>query len=66
MIDLLPCPFCGVHPTITRVGNDKTPTRKVTIKCPKCRASMTEAGKYFSMGQLEINAAELWNRRFKK
>lgn len=60
---LLPCPFCGEAPKIIQVGNDFTKKRKITIKCPKCRAERTDASMRNGIDWLEKVAIENWNQR---
>lgn len=41
--ELKKCPFCGDIPEIIFIGNNHTKSRKVTIKCNKCRIERTNA-----------------------
>lgn len=60
---LLPCPFCGGKPKTTHIGNDQTLTRKLTIACPGCGASMTQKALRFSFAELEQTMLIRWNQR---
>lgn len=60
---LAPCPFCSSQPEIEEVGNDRTPKRKITVKCPKCRVQQTNGAIRFDMAWLRKVAIESWNAR---
>jgi Lar family restriction alleviation protein len=60
---LLPCPFCGGKPSITRIGNNYTKTRKVKIKCQKCRIQRVDAARIHDMEWAESVAVKNWNMR---
>lgn len=60
---MLPCPFCGNDPEILFIGNNYTKSRKVTIKCKKCRVQRTDAALRFDHEWVARNAIEQWNER---
>jgi hypothetical protein len=60
---LLPCAFCGGAPKLTYIGNARTPSRKVTVKCSGCRMQLTHAARVQDFAWLESHIARDWNRR---
>jgi len=60
---LFPCPFCGGEPDVKYKGNDYTKTRKVTVKCKKCRCQRTDAAMRNGMEWLEEIAIKNWNQK---
>ena len=60
---LLPCPFCGVVPIITFIGNNYTKSRRVTIKCKGCRAERTDAAIFQDHVWVAMVAIDHWNKR---
>ena len=60
---LLPCPFCGSAPELIFIGNDYTKSRKVEIKCKKCRIRRTDAGIHKDHEWVARKAIEQWNER---
>lgn len=63
--ELLPCPFCGSAPTMRHIGNDRTKSRAVTVKCsnPHCRVERTDKAFRNDHAWLERVAIEGWNQR---
>ena len=57
------CPFCGTHPDVLVIGNNHTKSRKVTIKCKKCRVQLTNAGLKFDSETLAKSSIKAWNYR---
>jgi len=62
-IELLPCPFCGSKPRIEKIGNDKTRSISIVIKCPQCRIQRKDSALRFNWSWLEKTAIDNWNRR---
>lgn|SRR5574343_1876697 len=62
-IELKSCPFCGGEPELQHIGNLHTKSRKIKIKCKKCRCQRTDAAIYHDFNWLEDVAAKEWNRR---
>ena len=63
LAELLDCPFCGSEPICYLQGNNHTPKRSITVKCPKCLISRTTGVIKQSTEWLEEKAIELWNNR---
>lgn len=62
--ELKTCPFCGTTPIWYHTGNDITPKRSVTIKCPNCRINMTVGGIIrLNISELETIIINKWNNR---
>ena len=61
--DLLLCPFCGNKPDLIFIGNNHTKSRKVTVKCNKCRIQRTDAALRNEHEQVARWAIEHWNDR---
>lgn len=61
--ELLPCPFCGGEPKLRYIGNDRTPERKLEIKCSGCRMQLTHAARTHGFNWLEDLILRDWNRR---
>ena len=61
--ELKPCPFCGGEPEIRYQGNDYTKSRKITIRCPKCRIERRDAAIKNNFEWLERIAIGHWNTR---
>ena len=49
---MLECPFCGGDPELSFIGNNHTKSRKVRIKCKKCRVQMINVGLRFDHKKL--------------
>ena len=64
-LDLLPCPFCGCGVKLKHIGNDRTKTRKITIKCtnPFCRVERTTAAIRYGFEWIEQEIVKHWNSR---
>jgi transcription elongation factor Elf1 len=63
---LLPCPFCGSDVDIEFVGNSRSKKgRKAIIKCPDCRATMTNTTIRYSIEWVAKISVEYWNKRIK-
>lgn len=63
---LLPCPFCGERPIWYRKGNDFTKSQQITVKCPKCRITRTDAilnNHGHTIEWLEEVVIKNWNQR---
>ena len=60
---MLPCPCCGGEPELTFIGNPYTKSRKVTIKCKKCRLQRTDATIRNTAEWAANVAIEQWNKR---
>ena len=60
---LKPCPFCGGIPKAVHIGNEHTKSRKIKIKCTKCRCERIDASIRFDFGWLEKIAVDHWNQR---
>jgi hypothetical protein len=52
---------CGGEPEIIRIGNEYTRSRKITIRCPKCRIERTNAAIRQGFDWLEKISIEQWN-----
>jgi formate dehydrogenase maturation protein FdhE len=63
-LELLNCPFCGGEPEVSHIGNDHTKTRKIKIKCKKCRCEKVDAAMRFNFEWLEKIVVESWNKRY--
>ena len=63
MENLKPCPFCGGEANLHHVGNEYTKSRKVVIKCPKCRIARTDAALTHGFDWLDNVAIAAWNQR---
>jgi hypothetical protein len=63
--ELEPCPFCGSVPELNFIGNDYTKSRKVVVKCKKCRIQRTDAAIRFDHKWVALNAIKSWNTRVK-
>jgi hypothetical protein len=63
MSELKLCPFCGSKPEIIRTGNEHTKSRKLTIRCPKCRIERTNGAIRQGFDWLENISVEQWNAR---
>jgi len=61
--ELKPCPFCGGQPELHLIGNERSRTRKIIIKCTKCRIMRTDAAIKNSISWLEDIAIKNWNTR---
>ena len=63
-IELMDCPFCGGEPAVAHIGNEHTKSRKIEIKCKKCRCKKVNAAIHHEFSWLEAVAANDWNQRF--
>ena len=61
--ELLPCPFCGGKAEICHFGNEYTKSRKVVIKCTKCRITRIDAALKHGFDWLDKVAIAAWNQR---
>ena len=57
------CKCCGGDSEIIFTGNEHTKSRKVTIKCTKCRLQRTDAAIRQSHELIARKCIELWNTR---
>ena len=64
MEELKVCPFCGGIPMLIMIGNNHTKSKKVTIKCEKCRVERTNAAIYNDFDWLKELSIKHWNMRF--
>jgi len=62
-MNLLPCPFCGTEPDVEFIGNAHTKSRKVKVRCPKCRIERTDAAIRYGFEWLRGIAEKNWNQR---
>lgn len=60
---MLSCPCCGGEPELLFTGNPYTKSRKVTIKCKKCRLQRTDATISNNAEWAAKVAIEQWNKR---
>lgn len=60
---VLPCPCCGGEPELTFIGNPYTKSRKVNIKCKKCRLQRTDATMRHDAEWIAKHAISDWNKR---
>jgi len=60
---VLSCPCCGGEPKLTFIGNPYTKSRKVTIKCKKCRLQRTDATMRHDAEWIAKHAINDWNKR---
>jgi len=64
MSDLKRCPFCGgSNVNLKYVGNDRTKSRKVIIKCADCRFTRTDAAIRHNHDWLTEVITKAWNTR---
>jgi len=64
--ELSPCPFCGGKAVVSFIGNDRTKSKKVEIKCTgNCRCIMVNASLYnrYSSKKLLNIGIGYWNTR---
>lgn len=63
--DLKPCPFCGAKAGMLHIGNSRTASRKVTIRCrvSGCCSGITVGAKMHDMEWCEVAAIKAWNKR---
>ena len=62
---MLCCPCCGGDPVIIFVGNPHTKSRKVTIKCERCRLERSDATMRRDAEWCAKGAIQQWNKRAK-
>jgi hypothetical protein len=62
-IELMCCPFCGEDPKVRYIGNSRTKSISVEIRCPECRIKRTDSAHRHSWEWLEGVAARNWNQR---
>ena len=60
---MLLCPCCGGDPELKFVGNPYTKSRKVTIKCKKCRLQRTDGAIRNDAEWCANVAIQQWNKR---
>jgi len=62
-VEVLPCPFCGGIPSIAHIGNCRSKSHKIEIKCKSCRVKRIDAA--ITHGELWLLnvAVENWNQR---
>ena len=64
ILELKDCPFCGCEEIeFTNYGNKLSASRKVKIKCKKCRATMINGARLKGMDWLEDISVDAWNKR---
>ncbi len=64
--ELLPCPFCGGEAELLFIGNGHTKSRRVEVKCKKCRIKRTVGAiRHGSEWCAKISINE-WNQRDEK
>lgn len=62
--ELKPCPFCeSKNIELVRIGNEHTKSRKVRIKCRKCRFARIDASLRHGHEWIENCAIAAWNSR---
>lgn len=61
--ELNSCPFCGGRPEVIHIGNNHTKTRKIIIKCRRCRCQRTDAALRHNFDWLEKVAVDNWNQK---
>ena len=61
--ELKECPFCGGEADAVHIGNLHTKSRKIEIKCKKCRCKKINAAIRHNFDWLEKVAVEDWNQR---
>ena len=64
--ELKPCPFCGGTPKMQYIGNERTMSRRIIIKCTVCRIQRTDAAILHDFSWLKKLAIEQWNQRVEK
>ena len=64
--ELLPCPFCGSEAKATYIGNDRTKSRKIEVKCQNkmCRITQVTGAIRYGFDWLDDVSCAAWNRRF--
>lgn len=62
--ELKPCPCCGSENIdVKYIGNSHTKTRKVEIKCKKCRLTRVDGAVYHNHDWCYEVAKNFWNSR---
>lgn len=61
--NIMDCPFCGGSVDVIRMGNNYTKRRSITLKCNRCRVSLTNSGIRMTLEELVEVSTIQWNQR---
>lgn len=64
-MDDLFCPLCNSKMKVSYIGNERTKSRKIHVKCSNsdCRVERTDGTIYHDFQWLENVVSEFWSRR---
>ena len=62
ILEFDPCKSCGSIPRAKHIGNDRSKSRTIVVKCPGCRIQRIDGAIHQGFAWLEEVAVRNWNQ----